>query len=124
MARAAKSAPGSGEAQGAGGGQTTPKINWDDSRMDSTYANVCNVSSTREEVVFVFGVNQAWNREQNEVTVELSNRVILSPYAAKRLSILLGNVLKEYENRFGELKLDVAAGSSTPAPPAAEGSTS
>lgn len=124
MARAAKSAPGSGEAQGAGGGQTTPKINWDDSQMDSTYANVCNVSSTREEVVFVFGVNQAWNREQNEVTVELSNRVILSPYAAKRLSILLGNVLKEYENRFGELKLDVAAGSSTPAPPAAEGSTS
>ena len=27
------------------------KIKWDDSNMKSAYANVCNVSSTREEVV-------------------------------------------------------------------------
>ncbi len=94
-------------AQDEGGGQV--KINWDDSSMDSTYANVCNVSSTREEVVLVFGVNQAWNREQREVTVQLSNRMIISPFAAKRLAMLLNGVLKEYESRFGELKIDGAA---------------
>src|SRR5512138_224727 len=79
------------------------KIKWDDSTMKSSYANVCNVTSTREEVVMLFGMNQAWNRGQKEVTIQLTDRIIISPYAAKRLSLLLGSVVKEYENRFGTL---------------------
>jgi hypothetical protein len=82
------------------------KIVWDDSNMKSAYANVCNVSSTREEVVLLFGVNQAWNRGQKEVTIQLTDRIIVSPYAAKRLSILLGAVVKEYESRFGALNVE------------------
>ncbi len=84
------------------------KIKWDDSNMRSAYANVCNVSSTREEVVLLFGLNQAWNRGQKEVTIQLTERVIVSPYAAKRLGLLLASVVKEYENRFGALNVDVA----------------
>jgi hypothetical protein len=80
-----------------------PKIRWDDSQMHSSYANVCNVASTREEVVFLFGVNQAWQAGQAEIPIQLSNRVIMSPHVAKRLSVLLDNVLKEYESRFGAL---------------------
>src|SRR6478736_3143041 len=83
------------------------KIKWDDSNMKSAYANVCNVSSTREEVVLLFGVNQAWNRGQKEVTIQLTDRIIVSPFAAKRLSMLLGAVVKEYENRFGTLNIEV-----------------
>ena len=82
------------------------KIKWDDSNMKSSYANVCNVTSTREEVVMLFGMNQAWNRGQKEVTIELNNRIVISPYAAKRLSLLLGGVVKEYENRFGALNIE------------------
>ena len=89
----------------------TPKVNWDDSDMRSSYANVCNVSSTREEVVILFGTNQAWKGTENEVTVQLSDRVIRSPFAAKRLLLLLNNVVAQYEQRFGAL--DVA----TQAPP-------
>ena len=85
------------------------KIKWDDSNMKSSYANVCNVTSTREEVVMLFGMNQAWNRGQKEVTIELNNRIVISPYAAKRLSLLLGGVVKEYESRFGPLNIDTAA---------------
>ncbi len=84
---------------------SVPRIDWDTSGMQSTYANVCNVASTREEVVFLFGVNQAWQGGQEEVKVELSNRIILTPHAAKRLATLLGNVLREYESRFGELNV-------------------
>jgi len=86
------------------------KIKWDDSSMKSSYANVCNVTSTREEVVMLFGMNQAWNRGQKEVTVHLTDRIVVSPYAAKRLSLLLGNVVKEYESRFGPLDVGSAAG--------------
>lgn len=85
-------------------GQTTLK--WDDSKMTSTYANVCNVSSTREEVTMLFGTNQSWHTGQKELTVQLTDRIILNPFAAKRLSILLANIMKEYEARFGELKLE------------------
>jgi hypothetical protein len=85
------------------------KIKWDDSSMKSSYANVCNVTSTREEVVMLFGMNQAWNRGQKEVTIELNNRIVISPYAAKRLSLLLGGVVKEYENRFGPLNIETGA---------------
>jgi hypothetical protein len=86
------------------------KIRWDDSNMKSSYANVCNVTSTREEVVLLFGMNQAWNRGQKEVVIQLTNRIVVSPYAAKRLSLLLGNVVKEYENRFGALNIESSAG--------------
>ena len=78
-------------------------VRWDDSQMKTSYANVCNVASTREEVVLLFGVNQAWHAGQREIPVQLSDRVILSPFAAKRLSVLLANVLREYETRFGPL---------------------
>jgi hypothetical protein len=67
---------------------------------------VCNVTSTREEVVMLFGMNQAWNRGQKEVTIQLTDRIVVSPFAAKRLSMLLGNVVKEYENRFGPLNIE------------------
>ena len=82
------------------------KIKWDDTHMKSAYANVCNVSSTREEVVLMFGVNQAWQRGQAEVVIQLTDRLILSPFAAKRLSLLLQGVMREYETRFGELPVE------------------
>src|SRR6267142_1570580 len=82
------------------------RIKWDDSAMKSSYANVCNVTSTREEVVMLFGINQAWNRGQKEVTIQLTDRIIISPYAAKRLVVLLNGVVNEYEKRFGALNVD------------------
>ena len=82
------------------------EIKWDDSNMKSSYANVCNVTSTREEVVMLFGMNQAWNRGQKEVTIQLTDRIVISPFAAKRLSLLLGNVVTEYEKRFGVLNIE------------------
>jgi hypothetical protein len=57
----------------------------------------------------LFGINQAWNRGQKEVTIHLTDRIVVSPYAAKRLSTLLGNVVKEYENRFGPLNVESGA---------------
>ena len=88
------------------------RIKWDDSNMNSSYANVCNVTSTREEVVMLFGMNQAWNRGQQEVTIRLTDRIVVSPYAAKRLSALLQSVVNEYEKRFGALGVDAATSES------------
>lgn len=102
----ATKAPDSAEARADIAGM---KLKWDDSNMKSSYANVCNVTSTREEVVMLFGINQAWNRGQKEVTIQLTDRIIISPYAAKRLSMLLTGVVKEYESRFGTLAIEAGA---------------
>ncbi len=89
----------------ATGAPKSPKVNWDASKMHSSYANVANVTSTREEVTLFFGMNQNWQPGQDEVTVELTQRLIVSPYAAARLHALLGGVLQQYESRFGKLPL-------------------
>lgn len=81
-------------------------IRWDGSKMRTTYANVCNVTSSREELTMLFGTNQNWHAGQKELTVELSDRIILSPYAAKRLALLLNRTMQEYEQRFGPLVID------------------
>jgi hypothetical protein len=82
---------------------TGPKIRWNDANMRNTYANVCNVSSTKEEVTLLFGTNQAWRQGQEEIAIDLSDRIMMSPHAAKRMHRLLGNVVDEYEKRFGSL---------------------
>lgn len=108
----AKNEAGKAEAA-AQAGKTDAKgqrIRWDGSQMRTTYSNVCQVTSTREEFVMMFGVNQAWNRAQPEITIQLTDRIILTPYAAKRFAQVLGDVIREYEGRFGELKLDPAKG--------------
>jgi hypothetical protein len=85
-----------------------PTVNWDDSQMRTSYANVVNASSTREEVTLFFGTNQTWNPgEARAFNVRLNDRIVLSPFAAKRLWILIGAMLKEYEHRFGALQLDL-----------------
>jgi hypothetical protein len=71
--------------------------------MQTHYANVCNASCTREEVTMLFGTNQAWRPAQRDLTVQLSNRIVLSPFAAKRLALLLDATLKRYEASFGEI---------------------
>ena len=82
-----------------------PKVKWDDTGMSTTYANVCNVTGSREEVTLLFGTNQT-GIDASEVKVHLSDRIILSPYAAKRLGVLISSVVGAYEKRFGELSLE------------------
>ncbi len=109
--------PGTGAAPQQGGAQDAaqqtrvqpglqPRVKWDDSNMSSSFANVVNVLATREEMTLLFGTNQTWNATSTEeVVVNLSERIVVSPYAAKRLMLLLERRVQEYEEHFG--KLDV-----------------
>ena len=85
---------------------TQVKLKWDDSNMRNVYSNVCNVAGTREEIVLLFGMNQAWHSGQKEVTVQLADRIVLSPFVAKRLATLLNNVIRDYESKFGSLEME------------------
>ncbi|HDI60121.1 MAG TPA: DUF3467 domain-containing protein [Desulfobacteraceae bacterium] len=90
------------------------RIVWDDANMRSVYCNVSNVAGGREEIVLLFGMNQAWHAGQKEIKVQLSDRIVMSPFAAKRLSILLNNVLADYEKRYGKLDLGLPQQATAP----------
>lgn len=85
-------------------GRQVGQLKLDTTQLKSSYCNVNNVTSTREEVVLNFGINQNWDLAQKEMDVELLHRVILSPFGAKRLQQMLGKLLVEYETRYGQLK--------------------
>lgn len=95
-----------GSSQSSQSTNAGPTVQFDVSNLQSSYANVCNVSSTREEVVLAFGVNNVWERGQANMQVQMTNRIVLNPYAAKRLATVLNRVVAEYESRFGALKDD------------------
>src|SRR3546814_20086483 len=65
--------------------------------LKSSYCNMANVTSTREEVVLNFGVNQNWDQPADparELEVDMQHRVILSPVAARRLSDALTHLMR------------------------------
>ena len=80
------------------------RVRWNTNALKSSYANFCNATSTREEVVLNFGVNHNWERSPQEMEIDLEHRIVLSPFAAKRLNQLLSKLMTEYESRYGELK--------------------
>lgn len=88
-------------------GERAAAVVWNDQAMATCFANVINVQSTREQVDLFFGMNRTWNFGQSpQMTVDLSNRVVLTPHAAKRLFTILGGVLREYEVRHGALEVE------------------
>ena len=88
-------------------GQRKTSVTWDDRAMATSFANVVNIQGTREQIEIFFGTNRTWNvSSEDPVRVELTNRMILTPYAAKRLSNILNSVLKEYEARHGALRME------------------
>jgi hypothetical protein len=78
----------------------------DTSQLKCSYCNVCSATSTREEVVLTFGVNQNWDLQQQSggtMDVQLLHQIIMSPAAAKRFPDLLTPLMAEHEPRHGRL---------------------
>jgi hypothetical protein len=85
---------------------TTPRglrVRFDTKNLRSSYANVCNATTTREEFVLNFGINHGPERAQGEVAVELQERIIMTPQSARRLAELMVRLVKEYEARYGAI---------------------
>jgi hypothetical protein len=81
-----------------------PTVKWNVEHLKSSYVNFANANSTQEEVVLNFGMNNNWDRMANEVEIELTHRIVMSPFAAKRLADLMGKLVTQYEGRYGVMK--------------------
>jgi hypothetical protein len=82
-------------------------VEWNDENLQTSFANVVNIQGTREQIEIFYGTNRTWDaRSEAPVRVDLTNRIIMTPYAAKRMHKILAGVLREYESRHGALKVD------------------
>lgn len=91
----------------------------DESRMQTTYANTIRTATTADEVVMDFGLNMPMpaQNEQPAMTFAVGSRVVMNWAGAKRLAISLGQLIRQYEERHGEIKIQSAA----PAAPQGDG---
>ncbi|MFG0283174.1 MAG: DUF3467 domain-containing protein [Phycisphaerales bacterium JB039] len=79
----------------------------DESRMTSSYANTIRTSTTADEVVLDFGLNLPMQAQDGKpaMVFAVGSRVIMNWQGAKRLAISLGQVVRQYEERAGEIQL-------------------
>ena len=79
-----------------------------DSENRGSYANVFNISASQKEFVMLFGENQGWDSVRQELIVQLSDRLVVGPHEAKRLSALLNKGIEEYEKRYGIIEIEIS----------------
>ncbi len=84
---------------------TTPQI--DISNLRISYANVCRIAQTPNEVIVDFGLNPNFFGNILDEPLKLDSRVILSHDAAKRLCLHLTATIQNFEARYGNIELDV-----------------
>ena len=82
----------------------------DESKMHNTYSNTIRTSTTADEVVLDFGMNlpMQGNDGKPAILFTVGSRVIMNWVGAKRLAISLGQVIRQYEERNGEIQLQRA----------------
>jgi hypothetical protein len=86
--------------------QPQQQVTVDDSTVQAGYANFCRVSSSPEELILDLGLNPQ-PYATGDVTVNVSQRIILNHYTAKRLLSALSMALQRHEQAFGVLETDV-----------------
>src|SRR5215475_9949817 len=72
----------------------------------AAYSNFARVTSTAEEVIIDFCLNPnpfATGRQE----IQVSQRLIMNFYTAKRLFSALGMTLQRHEQTFGPIELDI-----------------
>jgi hypothetical protein len=88
------------------------RVRIDERNLQTSYVSGFRPTMTAEEVMLDFGLNLIRPTGNKENPVELvfqaSNRLIMSYFSAKRLAVALGQMVRRYEQQFGEIELNAA----------------
>ena len=75
--------------------------------VDVSYVNFVRGTLTPEEIILDLGFNaNGFGVKVLEEDLAIKNRVILSPAAAKRLLLLLTDMMQRHEQNFGPVEVD------------------
>lgn len=81
------------------------QVQIDDNDVPTTYASIVQVRGSGEEVIVDFG-GPLKMVAQGQAVLRVNERVILNPWAAKRLQMALTQAIEGYEQAYGPLELD------------------
>lgn len=91
------------EATGLQGQQI--QITVDDSDAPLIYSSLVRIGGSAEEIILDFaGPLRATG--PRTATMKIEQRVVMSPWAAKRLALSLMQAIHRYEQTYGELEID------------------
>ncbi len=96
----------------------------DDAEVPVKYSTTVRVWGSSEEINLDFAGPIRPTNQQNVARLKIDQRMILNPWAAKRLAVALGQAVGRYEGTYGVLELDErkrrrSTGADTAAAPAA-----
>jgi len=88
--------------------QQQVQLRIDESKMTSTYANTIRTSNTHDELVMDFGMNIPMQMpgQAPMIVFNVGSRVIMNWAGAKRLAMSLGQAVRQYEERNGEIDIN------------------
>ena len=93
-------------------GQKKIRVRIDERNLQTNYVSGFRPTITAEEVILDFGLNlirPAGNKEEPyEVIFQTSSRLIMSYFSAKRLAVALAQIIRQYEQQFGQVELNAA----------------
>jgi len=78
----------------------------DDSKAETTYSTTVRVWGSAEEINLDFAGPIRPTQQQNVARLQIDQRIVMNPYAAKRLAIALSQAVTRYEQTYGTLELD------------------
>ncbi len=89
-----------------GGEGRQTQLQLDESQVQTFYASTSRLWGSAEEIVVDFSQGVRPTNQQNVARLKIDSRVIMSPWAAKRLAIALGQTIQRYEQNYGPLEID------------------
>lgn len=96
---------------GGGEGQQQVQVLLDERELKSLYANAYRIHQSMEEVVLDLGFNMPNPNpnpqagQQPQLLFKVTDRVIMNYSVAKRLAVSLSQLIKRFEQQFGEIAI-------------------
>ena len=81
------------------------QISIDDASAAVSYSSLVRVGGSAEELMLDFA-GPLRPVSPRAATMKVDNRIIMSPWAAKRLSMALQQAIERYEQAYGPLEID------------------
>jgi len=81
------------------------QVKIDDSKVTSTYSTTVRVWNSPEEINLDFA-GPLRQLSSKDAVLKIEQRIIVSPFSAKRLAIALAQAVARYEHTYGTLELD------------------
>lgn len=86
--------------------QPQTQLRIDESKAAVTYSSTSRLSGTAEEITIDFSQGIKPGPQPNTAVLQIDSKVILSPWAAKRLALALNQTIQRYEEAYGALEID------------------